>query len=153
MRWMLNVLIVAAMLSAECLAAGGDEIVGQWTVGDGESRVEIYKSANGEFEGKVCWLQEPNFPFGDVEAGFLKHDRKNPEASMRLHPIIGLVIMKGFKFAGGNRWTSGTVYDPKSGWTYKAKMWLADDQTLNLRGYIGVALLGRTETWKRMPMD
>ena len=149
MRLILGMMMVLAVVSFDCFAAGEADIAGQWSVADGKSRVEIARTADGRFEGKVCWLKDPAYLAGDTEAGVLRHDRKNPDASLRTRPIIGLAIMKAFKFDGKGQWTGGTVYDPKEGKTYRGKMWLADDQTLELRGYIGVPFLGRTEKWHR----
>jgi uncharacterized protein (DUF2147 family) len=137
------------LLPLAALAADGAEIVGQWTVPDGETRVEIYRAADGTFEGKICWFLEPNFPAGDAEAGKPRHDRYNPDKSLQSRPLLGLVLMKGFKFDGKKKWSGGTIYDPESGKTYKGKMELDNDQTLSLRGFVGVSLLGRTEKWTR----
>jgi uncharacterized protein (DUF2147 family) len=57
--------------------------------------------------------------------------------------------LDGFDYAGEGKWKNGRVYDPNSGKTYKCKLTLVDENTLELRGYIGISLLGRTETWSR----
>ena len=62
---------------------------------------------------------------------------------------MGLEIIKGFQFAGGNVWKNGTIYDPDSGKTYSAKATLVSTTELNLRGYVGVSMFGRTEKWTR----
>ncbi|HRZ83632.1 MAG TPA: DUF2147 domain-containing protein, partial [Candidatus Hydrogenedentes bacterium] len=76
-------------------------------------------------------------------------DRENPDKSLRDRPIQGLVFMTGFKFDGDGKWKGGKVYDAESGKTYSCKMTLKDRDTLEIRGYIGVSLLGRNQTWKR----
>ncbi len=149
MRWMLGIVMAMALLSLNCFAAGEADIAGVWTVTDGKSRVEIYKAADGVFEGWIVWLKDPAYLAGDAEAGVLRHDRKDPDASLRARPIMGLVIMKGFRFDGRQKWVGGTIYDPKQGKTCKGTMSLADAQTLDMRGFIGISLLGRTEKWKR----
>ena len=50
---------------------------------------------------------------------------------------------------GDGAWSGGFIYDPNSGKTYRGKIKLTDPDTLRLRGYIGISLLGRTEVWKR----
>ena len=50
-------------------------------------------------------------------------------------------------------WSGGTIYDPEEGKTYKCVMKLADENTLNVRGYIGVPAFGRTVTWLRVPKE
>ncbi len=58
--------------------------------------------------------------------------------------------MTGFRYAGEDRWTGGEIYDPNSGNTYKGTMRLIDRNTLKLRGYIGISLFGRSDTWTRV---
>ncbi len=63
-------------------------------------------------------------------------------------PLIGLMIVQGLKQNADGSWSGGTVTDPESGETYKCTITpSADGKTLNVRGYIGVSLLGRTQTW------
>jgi uncharacterized protein (DUF2147 family) len=149
MRWIIGLSAVAVMVSLAAYAVTETDIVAQWTVADGKSRVEIYKAVDGSIEGKIVWLSAPNYPDGDAEAGKPKHDRENPDKSMQNRPIVGLVLLKGFKFDGKKEWSGGTVYDPESGKTYKGKLWLDNENTLGMRGFIGISLLGRTEKWTR----
>ena len=62
--------------------------------------------------------------------------------------VQGLEILTNFD-KDGNTYVDGKIYDPKSGKTYSCKMTLKGDK-LDIRGYVGVSLLGRTETWKRI---
>lgn len=149
MRWMIGLAAVALTVGLGAYALSETDIAGQWTTAGDKSRVEICKAADGTFEGKIFWLQEPEYPAGDAEAGKTKHDRENPDKSLQSRPIMGLVFLKGFKFDGKKEWNGGTVYDPESGKTYKGKIWLENDNTLGLRGFIGISLLGRTEKWTR----
>ena len=64
--------------------------------------------------------------------------------------LKGLTIVKGLKNVGGTNYESGSILDPQSGKTYKLKGNLADGgKKLQLRGFIGVAALGRNQTWIR----
>lgn len=64
-------------------------------------------------------------------------------------PIIGMVIVKGMR-ADGKTYTGGTILDPDNGEVYRSKMTLADDgKKLNVRGYVGIPLIGRTQVWLR----
>ena len=99
--------------------------------------------AGDKYVGKIIWLQYPD------TNGHAKMDTKNPEESKRSRPIVGLAILEGFSFNGSDKWEDGKIYDPASGKTYSCYMWLQDHKTLKLRGYIGISLLGRNETWRR----
>ena len=149
MRWTMGLALVAVLAAIGAQALSETDISGTWTTQGGKSRVEITKTADGTFEGKIVWLSEPNYPAGDAEAGKPKHDRENSDKSLQARPIVGLVIMKGFKFDGKKEWSGGTVYDPEAGKMYKGKMWLDDSNNLSMRGFIGISLIGRTEKWTR----
>lgn len=62
--------------------------------------------------------------------------------------LKGVTIVKNLKNVGGNSYEGGTILDPKNGKSYKLKGELAGNQ-LKLRGYIGVAALGRNQVWVR----
>ena len=57
--------------------------------------------------------------------------------------------MRGFQFAGDNVWKDGKVYDPKNGKTYSGKITKASPAELDLRGFVGVSILGRTARWTK----
>ena len=63
---------------------------------------------------------------------------------------MGLVIIRNFK-PDGDVWAGGTVVDPENGKEYKGKIWTIGKDKLSLRGFIGLSLLGRTQTWTRLP--
>jgi len=58
-------------------------------------------------------------------------------------------LFEGFKYEGKGRWAGGTIQDPNNGKTYRCIVTYVDENTLKVRGYIGVSLTGRTETWTR----
>ncbi|MGD0632105.1 MAG: DUF2147 domain-containing protein [Terracidiphilus sp.] len=64
--------------------------------------------------------------------------------------ILGMVIMRNFHPVGDD-WVEGTVVDPENGKEYKGKIWAVGKDSLKMRGYVGISLLGRTETWTRIP--
>ena len=67
--------------------------------------------------------------------------------------IMGLTLFWGMK-RDGLHYTGGSVLDPRDGSVYHAKMDLSDDgQTLAVRGYLGIEMLGKTQTWHRLPDD
>jgi uncharacterized protein (DUF2147 family) len=118
-----------------------DAILGAWINEEKEGRIEIYKSGN-QYAGRIVWLKEPNEPDGTP-----KKDKKNSSESLRKRNILNLVILSGFKYEDG-RWTGGEIYDPKSGKTYSCNMKLKANK-LEIRGYIGLSVFGRTTTWTR----
>lgn len=121
-----------------------DDVIGTWlTPGDNSAKIEIYRGAQ-KFHGKIVWMKYPN------SNGKPKLDSNNPITGKRNNPRLGLEIMKGFTFNGSDEWKSGDIYDPETGNTYSAYMYLKDRNTLKLRGYIGFSFLGRTQTWTRV---
>lgn len=75
-------------------------------------------------------------------------DIHNPDASAHTRPLCGLTIGRGFHATTADHAEGGELYDPKSGHTYHGEMTLDGDR-LRLRGYVGVRLFGRSETWTR----
>ena len=130
--------------------AGSDDILGAWFNQAKDAKIEIFKCGS-DFCGKIVWLKEPVYPAGSKEGapGTPKVDTKNPDASHRKNPIMGMQIVNGLQPAGTGLWKNGKIYDPDSGKTYSAKATLASPDELDLRGFIGVSLLGRTEKWTR----
>lgn len=124
-------------------AQAQDPVIGKWENPSGEGRVEVYKKGN-KFYGRLYWLKEPNDTQGNP-----KRDEKNPDQSLQQRFTQGLEILTSFT-KRGNAYEGGQIYDPKSGKTYSCKMTLKGNNQLDIRGYIGVSLLGRTEKWKRV---
>lgn len=125
----------------------GDKIVGVWEPGHGKAKVKIEKIAD-KYYGKIVWLLEPI----DPDTNKPKVDKNNPDESMRNVPLKGYRILKDFVYKGNGEWAEGTIYDPENGSTYSCEIKMKDDNTLDIRGYIGVRTFGRTDTWKRLQM-
>jgi uncharacterized protein (DUF2147 family) len=138
----LRVLFCAVLfLAAERVFATDSTVTGLWKNED--ATLEIYEE-NGKLNAKIVSLREPLTPEGKE-----KTDIRNPDPSKHSRPIIGMVFMTGFTPAGSGKWANGTIYDPKSGNTYSCDMELEGPKTLKLRGFIGVSMIGRTESWER----
>jgi uncharacterized protein (DUF2147 family) len=134
------VLIFVALLGISSLAiAQKDPIERTWYNGQKTGKIQIYKARDGRFYGKIVWLAEPN------RDGKPKTDIHNPDEKRRNQPVMGLLILKGFK-KDGSSYEDGTIYDPKNGKTYSCKMNLENGK-LNVRGYMGISAIGRTDTW------
>lgn len=119
------------------------QIEGKWKTIDDETKqaksiVEIYKKSDGKYYGKVSQLLiKP----ADPNCSSCKDDRKGK-------PILGMEIIRGLK-KEGDEFTGGTITDPKSGKTYKCTITKSGDK-LNVRGYMGVSVFGRTQTWDKV---
>lgn len=137
-------LIVILLLGITGIAnAQKDKIEGTWYNQEKTSKIQIYKAVDGKFWGKIVWLQEP------LKDGKPKVDEHNPNEKWRNNPIINLPILKGFKKTGDKTYEGGTIYDPRNGKTYDCIITYRNNNELGLRGYVGISLIGRTNTWTR----
>jgi uncharacterized protein (DUF2147 family) len=143
--------LVTAVFAASTLLSFGasaqeTSAVGLWKniddqTGKPKALIRISES-NGELRGKIEKLFR--------EAG----DEQNPkcdkcEGDKKDQPIVGMTILSGLKKDGGE-YTGGQILDPANGKTYKSKMSLAEGgKKLDVRGYVGAPLFGRTQTWVR----
>ena len=121
--------------------------VGLWkTIDDATGKERSYVrivEVNGELQGKVEKIFD--FPGDDPEhlCDKCKGERKD-------QPVIGMTILWGLADQGGV-WKGGHILDPDNGKTYRCKMTVSENgQELDVRGYIGISLLGRTQTWLRL---
>jgi len=129
---------------------GADSIIGIWhTTGD-KSEVQIVKRG-GRYYGQIVSLKEPNWPPTAKPglAGTPKKDKNNPDPTLRGRLITGIEVMSDFLPDGKDHWDEGKIYDPENGKTYKSKMTLTGANRLEVRGYIGISLIGRTVVWTR----
>jgi len=122
----------------------GDKIIGLWEVGSGKARIKVTKYGD-KYGGKIVWLRDPL-----DEKGEKKVDKNNPEETKRTMPLLGLNNLLGFSYKEKGEYSGGTIYDPENGNTYNCVINLEDENTIQVRGYIGVQLFGRTDTWKRV---
>ena len=121
-----------------------DAIIGVWKNGSGKGHVQIFKNKH-KYYGKIVWLRDAM----DPTTGKPKVDRKNSDPDQRNRPLIGMVMMRDFIYDDGE-WNDGRIYNPSDGKEYKAYMKMKDHKTLTVRGYVGISLLGKTDTWTRV---
>lgn len=138
--------LVSGLLTAFTPTDDANAVVGIWeTAGPKKGHIQIYEKGN-TFFGKLVKLADPI----DPQTGKPKLDRKNPDPARQSRPLLNLPLMYNFKYDGGTVWSDGKIYDPESGKEYNCKMTLKDANTLEVRGYLGIALLGRTQVWTRV---
>jgi len=131
-----------AAARAQQLSQKLQNAVGHWQAySDGKpgGQVETYLE-NGKLFGRVTQVRPGRTPNDVCEkcSGANKNQR-----------ILGMILMRNFH-TDGDDWVGGTVVDPENGKEYQGKIWAVGDNELHMRGFIGISLLGRTETWVRM---
>ena len=125
-------------------AKSGDDVIGLWFTENAKSLVKVTKKDN-KYYGKIIWLKTPL-----NEEGKEKVDHKNPDEKLRTQPLKGLTFMLDFSFdKDDEEWIDGKVYDPASGKLYSGILKMPSKDIVELRGYIGISLIGRTSTWIR----
>jgi uncharacterized protein (DUF2147 family) len=140
----LTVLLIA-LLNTLANAAGFDSPVGTWKTiddqtGHAKSIVQI-SDEGGELSGKVLRVLESQHGPHPVCLA-CSGDRKGK-------PIEGMTILWAVR-KNGDAWSGGKILDPKNGKTYSVKLTLLDGgKKLDVHGYLGVSLLGRSQTWLR----
>jgi uncharacterized protein (DUF2147 family) len=127
------IMLVIGVIASPALAAPTDGPRGSWATANGNSVVAIE-------------------PCGDALCGRIVGIDRAPTDPMptdvRGRSQCGLTIITNEKPDGDGTWL-GEVTDPRDGATYNAKLWLDASGDLHLRGYIGIPLLGATQTWRK----
>ena len=138
------------LLASFAFATDEDKILGLWNTQENDCKIEVFKCGH-QYCGRIVWLKEPFYPADDDGgmAGRPIVDRENQNSDLRTRPLMGLQIMEGFIYIGKNVWGKGTIYNPDDGKIYKCKMTLSTPTRLEVRGFIGIPLLGGTSIWTR----
>jgi len=132
---LIGVLSLALLAGSE---ENPDRLLGVWLT-QGKDEIRIYKERDRYFGKPV------------VKPGNeTRLDLNNPDEALRSRPLLHVEILKDFEYRGENRWGGGTIYDPDNGKTYRCQITLKNANTIKVRGYVGVSLLGRTEYWRRV---
>jgi len=150
MRVFAVLVLIPCLLAGSFALAADDSVAGTWKTADGRALIEVYH-CGAKICGRVARLREPCFPADDRMgmAGKPRTDRYNPDPELRARRVIGLQIMEGFAREGDNRWEGGTIYDSDNGRTYRSRLTLLSPNRLELHGYIGIPLFGRSSIWTR----
>jgi len=145
MKWMLGAMAFVFALAAS--ATDLNDPAGLWKTIDDKTKlprsmVRIVE-VNGVYEGRIEQLlnrQPDDDPDGLCRS--CPGERKDK-------PLVGMTILTGLK-KDGNVYAGGEILDPKNGKTYRCKVQLIEaGAKLNVRGFIGISLIGRTQTWLR----
>jgi len=137
-------LLITLLFSTQVLLAQ-DKILGNWLNQEKDGRIEIYKTGEKYF-GKLVWGRDLMEADGKTPRKD-RTDTKNSDPKLRSRPLLGLVLLTNFTYGDGE-WSGGKIYDPKSGKTYSCTMKLKGDK-LEIRGYVGLSMFGRTTVWTR----
>jgi len=141
---MKNAILILLFVVGGLCTAQAQSIVGKWKTfddqtGEAKSIVEISEKG-GKYQGKVIEILNP-----------AKKDSKCEKCpgDDKGKPIEGLVIIKNLT-KKGEEYTGGGIIDPQSGKEYKCTIKTKGKTQLEVRGYIGISLIGRTQTWTKM---
>lgn len=117
------------------------DITGRWQTVDDET---------GEAKSIVRIYEQDGQYFGEVEDLLLKPDDtvcEECKGERKNQPVVGMQIITGME-KEDDEYEDGEILDPETGKVYDAKMWLEDEDTLKVRGYLG--FFYRTQTWDRL---
>ena len=144
-------IILLILLSSGWLLTGftnlsdDNRILGVWQSADNDLRVEMY-ARNGQYHGRLVWFlcESDDPPMAD------QLDTENPDPVLRSRPWLGMNIVESLTYRGHDEWSGGKVYDPNSGHTFEAAVWLTAPNQLSVRGYWKLPLLGRNMAFRRV---
>ena len=136
--------LIGMILALAPLATFAQGVEGKWKLADGSAIVDVYQ-ANGLYNGKIVWLQEPTEADGTPAV-----DKNNPDEKLRSRELMGLNLLSGLSQKSANDYSGGLIYDPGNGKTYYCSMTVDGDHLL-VRGSLDKrGMFGRTMDWNRV---
>ena len=139
--------VIAILFSIPVVSAQStskeDDIIGIWLSEEKNGKIEIYKSGY-KYYGKLIWGKT----MFEADGRTSKKDVKNSNINLRTRKLKDLIMLTNFVFED-NVWSGGKIYDPQAGKLYSCTMKLKAN-TLNIRGYVGISLFGRSSQWTRI---
>ncbi len=122
-----------------------NKIIGVWLSADKDLKVEIFER-NAHYFGKVVWFWcDPKTP--DMNSF---KDTENPDPKLRDRKWLGMKVVENLTYKQYGEWNNGTIYDPNTGRKYSSVVRLKTPDTLIVRGYWGIVLLGKNMEFHRV---
>ncbi len=125
------------------ISVASNTIEGVWITADNDSLIE-FQVQDDKLVGLIAGsISDPE------HNEFAGYDENNPDPGLRDRSLHRLAIFTGLRASGSKKWKC-QVYDPSSGKTYRCTLTVVDNDTLKVRGYVGLSILGRTQVWTRL---
>ena len=134
------------MIGASSVSAASIE--GLWLTENGKAIIQFSKceeGADSKFCGNIVWSQNPR-----DEDGNLKLDVNNPDPALKSRPVCGIRLIGDLQKTTEDFYEDGWVYHPKKGKSYGAEVTVVSAEQLEMRGFLGFSLIGKSETWNRV---
>jgi len=135
-------LLDARAFAADPMVAPNDppahQVLGTWLTQDRDGLIEISLASDGTYQGRIVGGNDPD-----------RLDDTNPDPALRREHLQGHVIMQGMRYLGQGRWSTGSIRDPNNRHVYKCRLTLLSPERLQVRGFLGISLLGRSQIWTR----
>jgi uncharacterized protein (DUF2147 family) len=137
--FLLMSLLATLLFSLQAAAAQAENPYGYWLTENQRSviKVEPCRDNKDLACGHIHWI---------IKDG-MQYDSKNPDESKRNGPMCGLQLMRGFRQQDAANWIDGKIYKADEGDTYNATLQLLPTGKMIVRGYIGMPLFGKSQTW------
>ncbi|HEX7478128.1 MAG TPA: DUF2147 domain-containing protein [Polyangiales bacterium] len=129
--------------AASAGAQPGDALLGEWWTEGSEGRIKFIRAHDGTFRGITTCCPHPQ-----ADKRNPSKDIHNPKPELRDRSTIGIIIIWKLQYDDGE-YENGYVYSPRDGKTYRMDIKMLDRDTVKIRGYLGIPLLGQSQIWKR----
>jgi uncharacterized protein (DUF2147 family) len=120
------------------------DIFGLWLESKKQNVAVWIEPCDDQLCGYIYWLRKPL-----TRSGKPKRDKHNPDESLRQQPLCGLKLLSGFAQEKDKSWGDGEIYSPEDGYTFSSTIERTEEGSLQIRGYIGIPLFGKTVDWHR----
>jgi uncharacterized protein (DUF2147 family) len=134
----LSLLAFGGPLAGASDDAAASGILGNWLTQKHDGIIQITRTGEGVYQGQIIGGDAPE-----------RLDSHNPDPALRARRLIGVLILQDMQYDGQGRWSAGNIYDPDSGHTYRCRLEMRGTDSLRVRGFLGVSVLGRTQLWTR----